>query len=1578
MAGPDETLAATSGRGAADGTTLGPEGPGSGGADRGEPGDSDAADPFAAGAVLGSRYQTIRLLGEGGMGTAVLARDLRLGRLVVVKAPQPRWLASAEARHAFVREAQGMSRVEHPNVVDIRDVGQHRGLPYLVQEYVDGPPLDAWYAGQRGDPRARVGILIQLVRGVAAAHGRGVLHLDLKPANAIVRADDGTLKILDFGLCVLQDMLSEGGQWPPGGSVRGTPGFMSPAQWRGEPPTEGCDVWAVGCIAYHLATGQLPFGGTTASAIRQRVLSDDDVPSVSQRAPWVPEGLCELVSRCMRRDAAARPESAAALLDALQAVESELTVAGHVPAPYRGLLPFRGDDASVFFGREPEVSALLGWVRDRAVVAVVGPSGAGKSSLVAAGVLPRLRDGPRPWCTLTVQPGRHPFRALAAALDREVTCPNPAEGATETALRAAPGALGVALRDRAAQHGAPVLLLVDQAEELCTLTAELGERRAFVDAIRGAADVPEAPVRVVLCLREDFLTPLADLGLRASFRRGLFLLGAMGDEALRSAVCEPAARFGYAVEDAVADAIVTAVSQQRSALPLLQFVCSELWDRRNEARRLLGQEAFEALGGLSGALSRHADAVIGRLEPGGRGAARDILCRLVTSDGTRAVVERSEVVGALGERAEPVLDALIAGRLVQARESGGEAPDTVLELVHEALITGWQQLGVWLDQRSEAARLRDRVSEAAREWDRRGRPGGLLWTGEAAAEVSRWRLAHGLPLGPRDGAFVAAVEAARSHGLRRRRRVRIAVGSLLALVTLVSTTAAVWIRAAERQARAAERQQHALRVRAEAREREARSKALAAQARESLHTAPMRALLLAREAMACQPTVEARQALSDALAVSFERVRIQCSGDPATVVFSPGARRLLSSRGRRAFLADLAERREVALDGHSHPIRLLAFLPDGQVAVTAARDGAVRLWDPDGTERAALAWDRSYRSLAFSPDGTLMLPYGGRTAQLVSLDGETLGMLVGHDGEISRAAFSPAGDHILTVSRQPERGVVDGMVATGAGLRRSRGDGTARVWDRGGTLVLSIREPAGNLWDASFGPNGRILTASGDGTVRVWGPSGQRLGVVEGREPGTLTTFAPGGQLFLSAPPKGPATLWTPAGERLAVIDRVGAPGALPFDVFEALFSPDGRWILTRSGEQMDAWSLTGVRLATLRAPDPLRRLAIDRAGSRVMTSGNDAARIWDIGDPPPLLHPTEVSRVAFSPDGRTLLAASADKAVTLWGDDGRTRRMLRGDTAETAVFRFPLQRAVGEIDPSGARVVTASGDTALLWSPDGQRRARLTGHTGEVVSAHFDRAGTALVTGSRDGTARVWSADGVLRAVLRGHRRGVLTAVFGPRGARVLTGSADGTARLWTALGQPLATLAGHEQGAIRAVAFSPDGTRLATGPSYYARLWDDRGKLIAVLRSQTGAITSLAFSPDSARLLTASGSGTAWLWDRSGAPVAALRGHESAVEAARFSPDGRRIVTVSRDGSARIWDAEGRPVLTLRGHTGPLTDGVFDASGARVLTASRDGMLRLHHVADRLLMRRARTRASRGLTAAERDQYLGGAGGP
>jgi serine/threonine protein kinase len=263
-------------------------------------------------------YRVLELLGSGGMGLVFRAEDVRLKRPVALKVIRPTLAANAAARERFLREAQAAAAVEHDHIVTIHQVGEDRSIPFIAMPLLRGESLQ-----RRLDREGRLPVseIIRIGRevaeGLAAAHQRGLVHRDVKPANVWLEGPGGRVKLLDFGLAraaAVDSHLTGPGQ------IVGTPAYMAPEQARGGPVDERTDLFALGCVLYCLATGATPFDDSNPLAALAALANDEPRP-VRSVNPDVPTGLAELIARLLAKDPSRRPASARAVVEALTAVE---------------------------------------------------------------------------------------------------------------------------------------------------------------------------------------------------------------------------------------------------------------------------------------------------------------------------------------------------------------------------------------------------------------------------------------------------------------------------------------------------------------------------------------------------------------------------------------------------------------------------------------------------------------------------------------------------------------------------------------------------------------------------------------------------------------------------------------------------------------------------------------------------------------------------------------------------------------------------------------------------------------------------------------------------------------------------------------------------------------------------------------------------------------------------------------------------------------------------------------------------------------------------------------------------------
>lgn len=390
-------------------------------------------------------------------------------------------------------------------------------------------------------------------------------------------------------------------------------------------------------------------------------------------------------------------------------------------------------------GRDRDIQDVLAMLQQRPFVAVVGASGSGKSSLLFAGVVPNLRKQ-EDWLIANFRPRGDPFRELGTALtlllypdldelERLEKRKQLADKLSERGLSLA-DVVDLLLRNYPGKH---LLLIADQFEELYTQNFAPERQRQFVDelVVTVKAQAKKPVFTLLLAMRVDFLGQALDYEPLAEWiKPNHLLLGPLGQAGLEAAIESPVRQLGVKLEEGLAERILQDLGQEPGALPLLEFALTQLWERQQY--RQLAHAAYEAIGGVTQALARHADETLARFQDE-QERLRRVFVQLVRpgegTEDTRQVATR-EQVGA--ENWNLVTELADERLVVTGRDAQGQ--ETV-EVVHEALLRHWQPLRQWIEQDRQFRVWQNRLRLAIREWEEKNKDEGALLRGARLAEA---------------------------------------------------------------------------------------------------------------------------------------------------------------------------------------------------------------------------------------------------------------------------------------------------------------------------------------------------------------------------------------------------------------------------------------------------------------------------------------------------------------------------------------------------------------------------------------------------------------------------------------------------------------------------------------------------------------------------------------------------------------------------------------------------------------------------------------------------------------------------
>ena len=1464
-------------------------------------------DPAVAQLEEGTPLRGYRLLEQVGSGAfSVVWRGLQpsIERLVAVKQIRSELAAQPDFIRRFEVEAQTVARIEHPHIVPLIDFWRDPDAAYLVMRWLPGGTLERLLDDGPLSIEQTVAIIEQIGGALEAAHSHDVIHRDVKPANVMFDSL-GNAFLTDFGIA-LTAAESSG---PAAALSVGSPAYASPEQLRREPLTPASDVFSLGVVAYECVAGSLPFSDTSnAGELLARQLGEVASPLRGTR-PEVPEHIETAVSRAMSKNPADRFDSVREFVEQCLSQRQARPRASPVSTdnPYLGLRPFDQTDSARFFGRRRLVSELVTRLssddQGSKALVLVGPSGSGKSSVVRAGLLPAVRSGEIPgsdaWFVTTMVPGGDPYESLEAALLRVAV--NPPASLLEQ-LRDGPRGVLRGVRRCVPGDDQTILLVIDQFEELFVgQAAPLAA--AFLDAVTVAVDDPTGPLRLVGTLRADYYhRPLEHPAFAPILKRGAVEVTPLAPDELEEAILGPAGLAGVSFEPGLVARVAADTIGQPSPLPLLQHLLAELFERRSG--NMLTVEAYDELGGLSGALAERAEAIYRSADADQRATIRRVFGRLTDPGADRADLRRRMLRSTLGDEPDVrwVLERFGAARLLTFdRDSASREP--TVEVAHEALLREWPRLVGWLEEDRDLLRSIDALSMSATVWnDDDRRPSDLL---RGPRHMAALDLMTSAPqrLGSLEREFIDASQALANHErhaerkrVRRLRALNVSVSVALVIALIAgavaliqrgeAVSASIEAEQATDAAQAAANDAVAAQAVADDARAEAELAALISRSEALVDQQPDLAVLLALEAHRRAPGPTTQRVVLDAVSSAPGRVTslslpeqdtALCPAfDRGMAVAADGSTGFLSLDGRLISI-DLTS--GVVSDRGPAPARCVRWIGDEDMDVrwvtevsTEASPTFTRVWTGSWSgpltqvaiDRAGDFLDRSLVGdrILFDASSFELLVVDASTGEEVTRVSSTVG------GTTLAPYYDRRGGNVWAVG-DAGRFIVFGLDSVFLGLDLDR------VIARGGLVVMDGR--TGEKWHSiSLANLPTAISVHGDKAL-VGGLFG-RVTAVDLESGETLSDVATSSSSAIVATGIRPDGLAVAVAEdRIDVVDlQTGAvDSTIRIDVGSAVVRPDGVVVVLDADQR--TVTLVETRLAGIAEqvidipPDSVvgfgsRRVAVVHGPGEVELIDLDAGAR------------SIVDTAVGAPDFGPIAAFPTEDGFVAFGRGAELARWRGPDLVQRQRLQLEFG-AYGDFTPSAfVNAESAPGPT------------------------HAANGAVVVLPNSRDWLPEVYLVDwtdGVLDTRLIETSFQALTAVSsGDGGVHVMDGS-----------------------GRIRS--YDTDGRWMAettTGLRY----------AFEMARSENG-------------LIAAGGIGGAVIVDPASATVHTIEGI-GGVNALAFADGGRILVTIEDDGTVRLSDAaSGASVGTLARGSGRSTASMpwFDTERRTVWVAASDRLM-------------------------------------
>jgi WD40 repeat protein len=1071
-------------------------------------------------------------------------------------------------------------------------------------------------------------------------------------------------------------------------------------------------------------------------------------------------------------------------------------------------------------------------------------------------------------------------------------------------------------------------IIVDQFEELFTLSSDTDSRHLFIDNLLNLTKIPGC--HIIITLRADFYAEaLSYRGLADALQDAQVNLAAMDEEELRAAIEKPAANYSVCLEEGLSQRLIDTVLESPSNLPLLEFTLTQLWEKQRDG--WLTHQTYEEIGGVETALANHAEAIYAQFIAD-KERVQQIFIQLVQPSETSADIRRLAVREEVGDW--DLVSKLADGRLVVTNRNQITGVETV-EIIHEALIKNWRRLQKWMRDDGDFRYWQEQLRVFIRQWEKSDKDDGALLRGKPLIDAEEWLLQRLNQISSVEERFIRL-----SLALRHREKAEKKKARRLVIATLVGGLIAALILA-----RIALFQSH-----------------LAENQRRKSEINQIKSLsLTAKTLLNSGNQVEA---LKSTLSANNKLIELRDNLDIATKT------NLFSS-----LLENVSFIREYnSLSAHDAAVNSVAFSRDGRLLASGSQDNTIKIWRLNRSPQPPLG--RGARSPqpplgrgARSPQPPLgrgarsPQPPLGRGAnflkpplirganflqpQLRRVNSLKPPLIKGTNSlkpPLIRRANSlkpplirgARGD--LNVGKYDQTQFIQTLKAHKEGifsvifspdnqfLIAGSFDNTVSLWRYNSTTglfenrpIITISEPDG-LWAIAFNPNNNIIaTANENGKVKFWNLSGKLIKTISAHDKKIWAlNFSPDGKYLATASADNTIKIWD-SEERFLKTLRGHEK-----EVLSVNFSADSKYIVSGSkDETVKFWDLTGKLLHTFEGhTNEVLDVGFSPDGKLIASASTDDTFIWDVVSKEYryIGNASRAIEVKFSPNGKTLATASRDKTVKL--------SYLKGILPTFAGNSV-------SISPDGEIVAIANGNVVSLQRQDGSLISRFEAETEEIIKVIFSPTGKYFVTIDSENQVKVWNLQGKLLRKWRGHDLDNTNNNFGFDAIQDIDISSDGKTiatvsrvdkqvKLWNLSGKLIKSWQLNDD-LVTSIKFSPDGKALAVAEDKNVILWNLKGNFLRTFIGHKDSIAALSFNSDGKIIATASNDKTVKLWQRNTGKLLQTLTHQDNVYAVTFSADDSLVITGSKDKSLNLWSLDGKLLNTIEAHRGKIKEVEF-----------------------------------------------------